>query len=123
MHSMACQALRQDLSLSCSGWPATLGAVVAPTITPADLIERLRDVFQARSDEDLAARLGIPLRSLSNYKNGQEMSFSRAVELLELAGWLTVDDDVASPAAKIRQARRAAAGLAAQAEALADILG
>lgn len=99
-----------------------LCTVVAPTITPADLIERLRFVMHARSDEQLAAALDIPLRSLSNYKKGQEMSFSRTVELLELAGWLAIDDGETPDVAKIRQARRAAAQLVEQARALAEAL-
>lgn len=97
--------------------------VVAAPVTPADLIARLRTVMHARSDDELAARTGIPLRSISNYKKGQEMSFSRTVELLALAGWLTIDNGAPPPAAKIRQARQVAAQLAEQAEALAEILG
>lgn len=79
--------------------------------------------MHARTDEELAVRLGVPLRSLSNYKKGQEMGFSRTIELLELAGWLNVAGDASPPAAKVRQARRVAAELASQAEALAEILG
>jgi hypothetical protein len=96
--------------------------MAAPAITPADLVERLRVVMRAKSDDELAARIGIPLRSLSNYKNGQEMSFSRTVELLELAGWLRVTNGASPPAAKLKQARRVAAELAASAESLAELL-
>lgn len=57
--------------------------------TPADLIERLRSVYNATSDEDLAQRLGVPLRRLAGYKAGKGMPYWRTLDLLNRAGWLS----------------------------------
>lgn len=62
---------------------------VAALPTPADLVERLRSVYNATSDEDLARRLDVPVRRLAGYKAGKGMPFWRTVDLLNRAGWLS----------------------------------
>jgi transcriptional regulator with XRE-family HTH domain len=64
-----------------------------PAITPAALIDRLMEVYDASSQEDLARRLGVPARRVSDYKAGKGMQFGRTIEFLERAGWLNTAAD------------------------------
>lgn len=69
-------------------------------ITPAALIERLMEVYDASSQEDLARRLGVPARRVSDYKAGKGMQFDRTLYFLDCAGWLNnTAAGVPSPAA------------------------
>lgn len=64
---------------------------VAPT--PRDLYDRLVAVLAPESDEDLARKLELPLRTVQRMKSGEGPRFDRAVELLEIAGWLAATNE------------------------------
>lgn len=83
--------------------------------TPKELILRLRDVYEAKSDDDLARQLGVKTRSIGHWKAGSGMEYHTTVDLLYRAGWLSTDEPQATTLA---QERREAA-LLAEAERLA----
>lgn len=69
-----------------------------PRPSAADLIERLRDVYEQRegvklADEKLAGRLPISLSTFNRWKKGNTASFDRIVECLDIAGWLSTPED------------------------------
>jgi hypothetical protein len=70
--------------------------------TPEELVARLKEVTGAKTDPELATILHVPLRTLSNWKKGNGMEYETAVRLLDLAGWLCVDE--AAERARTRRA-------------------
>lgn len=75
--------------------------------TPAQLIERLRAVYEAEtgerlSDEKLAGRLPISLSTFNRWKKGDTRAFREIVAMLDTAGWLSIDEDVRALAARPR---------------------
>lgn len=85
--------------------------------TPLELVDRLKEVYGVRTDEDLARRLGVPVRSVGRWKAGKAMNYARTVDFLNRCGWLSTMKKV--PAADhIRLAEEAAAAAAEEAENL-----
>lgn len=64
--------------------------------TREELFARLREIEDVSSDEKLATRLGIGVRTLARWKKGEGMKYEDALLLLDRAGaisWPTPDDD------------------------------
>lgn len=63
--------------------------------TPKELVARLKGLLEATTDEDLTYRLRevhglrIGQRDVQRYTSGKGMGYERAVELLDIAGYLT----------------------------------
>lgn len=69
-----------------------------PRPTAAQLLERLRAIYESRegealSDERLAARLPISLSTLNRWKKGDTRQFREIVQALDEAGWLSIGED------------------------------
>jgi hypothetical protein len=93
------------------------------TVTPDVLIARLMEVHSARTREELARKLNVPLRTLQRWATGEVgMAFETAVDLLEQAGWLAVEGKQADHSAAHQRARRVTAKLADDLEELAGLL-
>lgn len=93
--------------------------------SPRDLIDRLMEVYGSTTVEDLSRRSGLPLRALTRYRAGGGIKYDRAIELLDHAGWLKIDDDDATPPggpAYWERTRELAVRLADDAEELAELL-
>lgn len=80
-------------------------------------------VYGAETVEELARRSGLPLRALQRYRAGGGIQFDRAVELLDHAGWLRLEEGEPEGGPAYRQrTRELALRLADDAEALAGLL-
>lgn len=81
--------------------------------SPQQLYERLLEVTQAGTDEDLARKLDMPLRSLQRLKEGRGASYERTVQLLSVAGWLAIEQPPLTPEEESEVARQLALAEAA----------
>jgi plasmid maintenance system antidote protein VapI len=97
--------------------------VIVGTVDTAALMQRLNEIYEVDSQEELARALGVPTRSLQRWVSGKGMSFTTAVDLLGRAGWLSLDENASLSRAKQDRARRAARALADQLEELVELLG
>lgn len=70
-------------------------------------------------DEALARRLDISVRRLSGYKAGKGISFLRALDFLNRAGWIATVDEIPS-AVHLAAAEEQAADLRRRAELFAQ---
>lgn len=59
--------------------------------TGMDLYDRLCDVLDAETEEDLAYKLGVSVRQVQRVKAGFGKYQRRLLDLLLIAGWLTLD--------------------------------
>lgn len=69
---------------------------------PQELLDRLRDVYGATTDADLARHLGVGERYISRWKSGEGMRYGTTVRLLDEAGWLSTSE---GEPASVRQLR------------------
>lgn len=93
-------------------------------VTPDVLLARLTEIYKATSQEDLARKINVPLRSLSRWSSGRGIHFDTAVELFMRAGWLNLDDgEVSLGVAQRERARHLARTLADELEELTELLG
>lgn len=98
-------------------------------LTPYELVIRLRDVYAATSEEELARETGLSVRTLNRWKaakgEGRMPQFDAFVKALDLAGLLRLPEAEGAESA-LREARiRAAAtrlshGLTSMLAALED---
>lgn len=76
--------------------------------TTKALVERLKEVYEIETDEDLARKLDVPVRTVGRWKAGGGMTYRRTIDFLNRVGWLAVSAERPS-LAHLRAAERAAA--------------
>lgn len=91
-------------------------------VTSTALIARLKEVYETDGQEELARKLNVPLRNLQRWSSGKGIKFEEAVDLLERAGWLNLDERTSLSRAKQERARRSAQALSDQLQELVSLL-
>lgn len=89
------------------------------SVTPRSLYDRLVEVTDARTDEELARKLDEGLRTVQRLKAGNGVEFDRTIYLLGQAGWLTTNG--VEP--NVERARLLAVQMADRLEEMAKALG